>query len=153
VHHYGYWCPDTDLYGDHRFDWALTTDAIGKEMQSLVRDANNLRWQHPALRSNGRPLFPHVDAGSGVVAFKRWNNDGDVVLSVVNIGENQFNDATYGVSLGGDGGTWEEVFNSQSPQYGGWQDSGNFMAFPSVRDDGKVYIRLPKLAVLVFRKT
>jgi 1,4-alpha-glucan branching enzyme len=152
VHHYGYWSPDSDGYGDHRFDWSLTTDAIGSPMKQLVTDANALRRAHPALRTNAL-LFTHQDDDNGVVAFKRWNDQGDVILTVVNVGENQFSDATYGVSLGGDGGTWEEIFNSQSPQYGGWADSGNYLAFPSVQSDGKMYLRLPKLGVLVFRKT
>lgn len=153
VHHYGYWGPDTDEYGDHRYDWALEADTIGLEMRNLVRDINWVRWNHPALRANGRPLFTHFDPNNGVLAFKRFNAEGSVVLVVVNIGENQFDSATYGVHLGGDGGTWDELFNSQSPQYGGWANSGNFQAFPSVQSDGRIYIRLPKLAVLVFRKT
>lgn len=153
VHHHGYWDPDTDVFGDHRFDHALTRDTPGIEMQALVRDVNNLRWKRPALRANGRPLFTHVDVDNGVLAFKRFNADGDVLLVVVNLGERQFDDATYGVNLGGDGGIWEEIFNSQSPQYGGWRDSGNFLAFPSVESDGRIYIRLPKLGVLIFRKT
>jgi 1,4-alpha-glucan branching enzyme len=122
-------------------------------MQTLVRDANALRRRHPALRSSARPQFTHFDPDNGVLAFKRWNNEGDVVLTVVNLGERQFDQATYGVSLAGDGGAWEEIFNSQSPQYGGWPDSGNYQAFPSTQPDGRIYVRLPKLAVLVFRKT
>jgi len=153
IHHHGYWDPDTDVFGDHRFDHALERDAIGGEMQALVRDANNLRWSRRALRANGRPLFTHFDGDNGVLAFKRFNADGDIVLVVVNQGDRQFDGASYGVSLAGDSGTWEEVFNSQAPQYGGWADSGNFQAFPSVQADGRIYIRLPKLGVLVFRKT
>jgi len=153
VHHHGYWDPDTDVYGDHRFDHALERDDLGVAMSALVSGANGLRWANPALRANGRPLFTHVDADNGVLAFKRFNAEGNVVLVVVNVGQRQFDQATYGVSLAGDGGTWEELFNSQSPQYGGWPDSGNFLAFPAVQPDGNLYIRLPKLAVLVFRKT
>ena len=153
VHHYGYWCPDTDHFGDHRFDWNLTEDTIGRQMRAMVADVNNVRWRHPALRSHGRPEFTHFDPDNGVLAFKRYNHDGDVVLTVVNLGGRQFDQATYGVGLGGVGSTWEEVFNSQSPQYGGWEHSGNFMAFPSAQSDGRIYIRLPRLAVLIFRKT
>jgi hypothetical protein len=29
VHHHSYWCPDTDAYGDHRFNWDLARDDIG----------------------------------------------------------------------------------------------------------------------------
>jgi hypothetical protein len=77
---------------------------------------------------------------------------GNVILTVVNISENQWNNATYGASLDGDTGTWEEIFNSKSRQYGGWNDSGNYLAFPSVADDGRIFIRLPKWSVLIFRK-
>lgn len=151
MHHYGYWCPDLDQYGDHRLDWALADDAIGTQMRALVADVNQVRLEHPALRSNTLQ-FTHLDEANHVLAFKRWNDRGDVLLTVVNVGEQQFSDATYGVSLGGDGGTWEEIFNSQSPQYGGWPDSGNYLAFPTARTDGRIYIRLPKLSVLIFRK-
>ena len=122
-------------------------------MQALVTDINGLRWANPALRANGRPLFTHVDADNGVLAFKRFNDSGNVELVVVNLGQRQFDQASYGVGLAGDGGTWEELFNSQSPQYGGWADSGNFLAFPATSPDGNLYIRLPKLSVLIFRKT
>jgi 1,4-alpha-glucan branching enzyme len=153
LNHYGYWDPDTDQFGDHRFDDDLRRDGIGLEMQNLVRDANNLRWKHSGLRSLGRPEFKHFDNDNAVLAFKRFNFDGDVLLVVVNLGEKQFDQRTYGVNMPGEGGTWEEIFNSQSAQYGGWNDSGNFLTFPGVENDGHMYIRLPKLAVLVFRKT
>src|SRR5947209_16082070 len=115
IHHYGYWCPDIDQYGDHRFDWAIADDAIGKPMRALVADANQIRRNHPALRSDSL-LFTQMDYANDVLAFKRWNDQGDVILTVVNIGDQQFANATYGVDLAGDGGTWEEIFNSQSPQ-------------------------------------
>jgi 1,4-alpha-glucan branching enzyme len=152
VHHYGYWCPDTDAYGDHRFNWDLARDEIGTAMRNLVRDVNQVRWDNSALRSNGGPLFTHLDVQNRVLAFKRFDEAGNVILTVVNISENQWNNATYGVSLDGDTGTWEEIFNSQSRQYGGWNDSGNYLAFPSVANDGRIYLRLPKWSVLIFRK-
>jgi 1,4-alpha-glucan branching enzyme len=54
--------------------------------------------------------------------------------------------------FGGSGDFWEEIFNSQSPQYGGWNDSGNYLANLVVESDGRFYIRLPKWSVLIFRK-
>jgi 1,4-alpha-glucan branching enzyme len=152
VHHYGYWTPDLDQFGDHRYDWALFNDQFGTEMRALVTDANRVRNSHPALRSDTLQ-FAHWDPGNLILAFKRWNDEGDIILTVVNIGEAQFNDATYGVNLGGESGRWEEIFNSQAPQYGGWNDSGNFLAFPQVQGDGNMYIRVPKRSVLIFRKT
>jgi 1,4-alpha-glucan branching enzyme len=152
VDHYGYWNPDTDAYGDHRFNWDLARDAIGDSMRNLVRDINRVRTSNPALRGEAGPLFTHLDAQNRVLAFKRFDFAGNVLLAVVNASDNQWDTAIYGVSLDGDMGTWQEIFNSQSPQYGGWNDLGNFLAFPKVRNDGRIYIRLPKWSVLIFRR-
>ena len=118
-----------------------------------MRDANALRRRHPALRSNARPQFTHFDPDNGVLAFKRWNNEGDVVLTVVNLGERQFDQATLRRQprrrrrhLGGS-------LQLPVPPVRRLGRLGNYLAFPSVQSDGRIYIRLPKLAVLVFRKT
>jgi len=54
--------------------------------------------------------------------------------------------------MGGEIDLWEEVFNSQSPQYGGWNDSGNYGHGLQTQADGKLDINLPKWSVLIFRK-
>ena len=151
-HHDGYWNPANDSLGDHRFDWNIAADPTSIAMRNMVRDVNAVRWDNPALRSDIAPLFPHFDANDGVLAFKRWTNEGNVLLTVVNLSDNQWADATYGVNIGGTGDRWQEIFNSQAPQYGGWQDSGNFLSDLHVGDDGRFYIRLPKWSVLIFRK-
>jgi 1,4-alpha-glucan branching enzyme len=151
-HHYGYWNPDMDPFGDHRFDWSIAGDPVGMPMRNLVGDVNKVRWDNPALRSDAGPEISHVDRDNGVLAFKRWNAGGNVVLTVVNLGDNQWSDPVYGVSAGTPGDAWEEIFNSQSPQYGGWNDSGNYLADLRVAGDGKMYIRLPQWSVLMFRK-
>lgn len=74
------------------------------------------------------------------------------MLVVVNLGDNQWDAATYGVNVGAAGERWMEVFNSQSPQYGGWNDSGNYLADLWVQGDGRFYVRLPKWSVLIFRR-
>jgi 1,4-alpha-glucan branching enzyme len=152
-HHYGYWDPETDVYGDHRFDWSIAGDTTGMPMRQLVADVNQVRWNNPALRTDFGPEFPHIDSDNSVLAFRRWDNSGNVILVVVNLSDNQWNDAIYGVTTGAPGEGWEEIFNSQSPQYGGWNDSGNYLAQLWVQGDGKFYIRLPKWSVLIFRKT
>jgi 1,4-alpha-glucan branching enzyme len=149
--HHGYWNPAEDAFGEHRFDFALTSDDIGRATRALVADANQLRWNHPALRTNNL-LVTHRDRQNRVLGFKRWNDSGDVLLVVLNLSDNEFHDPNYGVDLGGDGGSWQEVFNSQAPQYGGYNDSGNFLADLTAGGDGRIRIRLPKWSVLVFRK-
>jgi 1,4-alpha-glucan branching enzyme len=149
-HHHGYWNSDLDAYGEHRFDYSLVADATGQPMNDLVRDANSLRNAHPALRSDNL-LITHRDFQNRVLGFKRWNDEGDVLLAVLNMSDNQWDDPVYSVSLAGDGGSWEEVFNSQAPQYGGWNDSGNYLADLD-GGSGSITIRLPKWSVLIFRK-
>lgn len=147
---YGYWNPSLDANGDHRFDWSIAGDAIGIGMRALVRDANAVRWAHPALRSDDGPIITHCDRTNGVIAFRRWNQTGDVVLVVVNLGDGQWADPVYDVSTGLPGQAWQEIFNSQSPQYGGWANSGNYLAALSAGDDGTMAIRLPQWSVLLF---
>ncbi len=152
VHHYGYWNPSLDPYGDHRFDWSIAGDSTGWGMRNLVADANNVRWNNSALRSDEGPSIPHVDTTNNVLGFLRWNLEGNVILTVVNLSDNQWDDPTYGVNIGGVGDCWEEIFNSQSPQYGGWDNSGNYLANLVVQNDGCFYIRLPEWSVLIFKK-
>jgi 1,4-alpha-glucan branching enzyme len=150
-HHHGYWNSVLDAHGEHRFDFNLAADSIGQPMRALVSDANRLRQSHPSIRSDNLQIT-HRDAANRVLGFKRWNDLGDVLLVVINMSDNQFDQANYGVSLAGDGGDWEEIFNSQAPQYGGFNDSGNFLANLGVGGDGLIRIRLPKWSTLIFRK-
>lgn len=151
-HHYGYWNPENDAYGDHRFDWAIAGDPTGQPMRDMVRDANAVRWHNPALRSDNPPQFPHFDAQNRVLAFKRWDDNGNVILTIVNLSDNQWDAPAYGINVGGTGDHWTEIFNSQAPQYGGWPDSGNYFADLYVGANGQLFIRLPKWSVLIFKK-
>jgi 1,4-alpha-glucan branching enzyme len=151
-HHYGYWNPANDSFGDHRFDWGIAGDPIAWGMRNLVADANSVRWNNPALRSDNGPQTTHHDSQNNVIGFLRWNDAGNVVLTVVNLSDNQWDQSGYGVNIGGPGDRWEEIFNSQAPQYGGWNDSGNYLAHLVVQGDGRFYVRLPKWSVLIFRR-
>ncbi len=75
------------------------------------------------------------------------NDHGNVILTVVNLSDSQFDQPAYGVNIGGTGDRWEEVFTSQAPQYDGWNISGNFLSDLKVQNDGRFYIRLPKWSV------
>ena len=119
-------------------------------MQRMVRDANNVRWGNPALRTHTL-WFTHRDRDNGVLAFKRWNDLGNVVLDVANFSDREWRNHNYGVTTA-TAGEWEEIFNSQSPEYGGYPDSGNFAHRPWTQTDGNIYVNLPKWSVLMFRK-
>ena len=151
--HCGYWRPAEDhnpLHRDHRFDWNLTRDWEGEQMLRLIGAANATRWANPALRSETLEL-KHEDRHNGVLAFKRWNQEGNVILVVVNIGESEWRHFDYGVRMNGDGGTWQEIFNSQAAEFGGY-DIGNAGGSLTVSPDNRLYMCLPKWSVILFRK-
>ncbi len=146
---WGYWHDATDQNGDHRFDWAIAGDQPGIEMRRLVADANRVRWENPALRSDSL-IISHQDHDNQVVAFKRWR-DGNLVLTVVNLGDTNFGDHSYGVATDGQSGQWSQILCSQDAQYGGWDGAGNAFHEPWTQADGRVYINLPKWSVVMFR--
>jgi 1,4-alpha-glucan branching enzyme len=148
---WGYWAANEDanpLHHDHRFDWNLLRTSEGEEMMRLVGAANAVRWQNRALRSDSLE-FKHEDRQNAVLAFKRWSNDGNIVLVVVNASENEWRFGDYGVNMTGDRGGWREIFNSQAPYFGGY-DCGNPAATLYVQNDGRLYMNLPKWGVLMF---
>ena len=136
---------------EHRIDWDKMGDPTGAPMQRLVRDINNLRWQHPALRSPAGNLT-HVDPQGQVVAFKRYTLDGDLLLVVVNVSDKQWAFHDYGVWMAGESGSWAEVFNSQAPDYGGLDTTGNFAEQLTV-SNSKLFMNVPRWSVLVFQKS
>jgi 1,4-alpha-glucan branching enzyme len=153
-HHWGYWWPNLDgnsATSDHRFDWGIAGDSIGIPMRNLVRDINWLRWHNLSLRSDTLQ-FIHEDCENTVLAFKRWHEGGNTVVVVVNLSDQQWQEHNYGIDMNGETGQWEEIFNSQSPQYGGWNDSGNYKYDLQVQENEKLYVNLPKWSVLIFRK-
>jgi len=146
----GFWDPDSE-HGEHRVDWARIGDDQGSPMQRMVRDVNQVRWDHRALRSP-RGSVVHIDRQNQVVAFKRYVETGDVLVVVVNAGDQQFAFHDYRVAMGGESGSWFEIFNSQAPIYGGIDTTGNFGEYLPVGDGG-LSINLPRWSVLIFRKT
>jgi hypothetical protein len=58
----------------NRFDWSIAGDPTGWALRNLVTDANNVRWNNPALRSDNGPQITHYDAQNNVLAFLRWND-------------------------------------------------------------------------------
>lgn len=74
-----------------------------------------------------------------------------MILIVVNAGNSQWGSNDYGVNMGGESGTWKEIFNSQSPEYGGILTVGNYGVELQVVN-GQLWINLPSWGVLMFQK-
>jgi 1,4-alpha-glucan branching enzyme len=152
----GYWNPWVGQNGvsqntDNRLDWLRIGDDLGAPMQRMVTAINNLRWAHPALRSSAGQIT-HTDSTNNVVAFKRWNDTGDVLLAVVHAGDGQWANGAYAVSLAGDSGSWQEIFNSQAPIYGGIDTVGNSGSVLN-SSNGFLSIGLASWSVHVFAKS
>jgi 1,4-alpha-glucan branching enzyme len=146
----GSWNPVVGPWGDFRLDWDRIGDPTGAPMQQLVRDVNTLRWDHSALRSP-YGFVTHNDTQNQIVAFKRYDLNGDVLLIVVNPGDGIWGSNQYGVSLAGDGGTWLEIFNSQAPVYGGINTVGNYQMYLEA-SNGQIWINLPSWSMLIFAR-
>jgi 1,4-alpha-glucan branching enzyme len=93
----------------------------------------------------------HRDQHNNVFAWRRWTDQGDVVLTVANFSEREWPGFDYGVRTGVGGG-WQEIFNSQAPDFGGYPDSGNGPGARWSDGGGWVPVRLPKWSVLAFRQ-
>jgi len=147
---WGYWHDSWDNNGDHRFNWSIAGDAIGMEMRRLVNACNEVRWQNPALRSDSLSI-PHEDPDNQVLGFLRqlWDS---VVLTVVNLSDQNFVDHSYGVRTGGQSGDWTQILCTQDAAFGGWHGAGNAFYEPRTNPDGKVYINLPKWSVVMLRR-
>lgn len=144
------WWHDSEL-GGHRFDWSFAGDAIGMPMRRMVRDVNWVRWNNEALRSETLDVV-HEDYEHKVLAFKRYQQGGtNVILVVVNIGSRDFGNHSYGVATGGQKGQWEQIFCSQDPMYGGREGVGNAFYQPWTKDDGRVYLNVPRFGLVMLK--
>jgi 1,4-alpha-glucan branching enzyme len=147
---WGYWHDGFDANGDHRFNWDIAGDPIGIEMRRLVAACNAVRWQNPALRSESLAIA-HEDYTNQVLGFVRQLYD-NLVLTVVNLGEQNFVDHSYGLGTGGHNGQWTQILCTQDAAFGGWDGAGNAFHEPWTQPDGKVYINLPKWSVVMLRR-
>lgn len=146
---WGYWNDSADSNGDHRFDWSIAGDGNGMAMRNLVTAANNLRWEHPALR-NGSLEITHEDETNNIIAFKRWNNEGDVLLIVLNLSDIGFKNYSYELNTL-QSGQWQQILCTQDADFGGWDDAGNAYYDPYTNSDNLISINIPQWSVLMFK--
>lgn len=146
---WGYWDDSCDNNGDHRFDWSVAGDNYGMEMRRLVTSSNKIRWDHPALR-RGFMESTHEDYDNNIIAFKRWTNDGDNVLVVINAGSTTFTENSYSLTTR-QPGRWQQILCSQDAAFGGWDGSGNAFYDPVTTGNNQINISIPKWSVLIFK--
>jgi len=108
------WNESTEL------DWALLHYDTHRGVQTMVRDLNRLYQQHPALHRHdcegeGFQWLDCNDADHSVLAFERLG-DGHQLVCVMNF--TPVPRHNYRIPLSA-GGTYREIFNSDSAHYGG----------------------------------
>ncbi|KIZ02351.1 1,4-alpha-glucan branching enzyme [Monoraphidium neglectum] len=145
----GWW--DTDAW--HGMQWGNTEDEAGRAMMAAVRGANALRASLPALR-RGRASQLHEDRPNGVMAYERVADGEDEprVVVVVNAGRGYWQGSEYGVWVGGTG-TMEEVYCSQSPEYGAVGGHHSNAGAPLQIHDGRIWLNLPPCCTMYFVHT
>jgi hypothetical protein len=141
----GWWNCD-----EHRRpDWSLAKDDIGVQMIKFISGAMGLRKKYPALRLGATNIL-HEDRGNGVIAVERVLEGAARIIVVLNAGLGHWQSSEYGVHVGGSNYSVEEVFASQSAEFGAWEDQhSNAGAVISVHD-GQIFINVPMQSAAVF---
>lgn len=137
------WNHDTSL------DWHLLGDARYSGIQALIRDLNHLYRSQPALHErdcepDGFEWLITDDADRNVFAWVRKGFDAHArCVVVVNFSPNVYYNYRVRAPLGG---TWREVFNSDSLHYGG----GNVGNVGQVHasEDHQLNLILPPMAAV-----
>jgi len=152
------WSDDVSGHPELLIYWngLSSSDPSQRDFLRFTRELIRLRWQQPALRSEGFSLI-HVHDQNRVLAFQRWvpgaGNDVVVVINLAN-----YNKYNYRIGFPR-GGIWREAFNSDV--YDNWvnpQVTGNGGKV-SATDDPlhnlpySAALTLPANALLVFSQS
>jgi len=116
----------------------------------LSATPNNLRWQYKSLHSSKGSII-HVDRENTLVAFRRENGFGEILLIVVHPGDSQFGELRYNLPLGDDPSSWREIFNSQAIDYGG-EGQGGYSGAEIMPDDNQLPVQIPAWSLLIFKR-
>jgi len=129
-------------YGEH----IGVAEMVG-QLNEIYRKTPSL-WQKDNS-SEGFTWLVNNDAGANVLAFARWDDNGEPLVSITNF--SPMPHERYQLSFP-TVGTWSEVFNTDSIQFGG---SGCVNTPISITDGGHVSasLRIPPLATVWFRRS
>ncbi|MFH1747935.1 MAG: alpha amylase C-terminal domain-containing protein [Planctomycetota bacterium] len=151
------WLEDTDFgAGDwdndpeNRINWAMKDAYPG--IFRYYQDVIGVRKSNGALRADAGYEVFHLNDSDNVIAFRRWDSSGNVVVVVANFNNSTFYNYQIGVP---NEGTWYELVNSQAPGYeGGGGVNGGGVQTSWDDYDGfaqSVYITLPGMGFVVLR--
>jgi 1,4-alpha-glucan branching enzyme len=152
---FGQW---NEWNSDRSLDWHLLQWLPHLGIQSWVRDLNALYRSEPALHEldcdhHGFEWVDANDSEQSILTFMRKGRDAaDQVLVAFNFTPVPRHDYHVGIP---EGGRWQEILNSDAPQYGG-SGQGNMGAVDAapINWHGKPYllnVTLPPLGMVMFR--
>jgi 1,4-alpha-glucan branching enzyme len=133
---------------DNREDILAEAAGSGARLMACYRDLISLSINEDAVRSHNIAVST-VHNANRVIAFHRWNGMEEFLI-VGSLNDAPFN---HGYWLHSDrlgDFHWQEIFNTDAAEYGGWNigNGGNRMEAVG----GALNVVLPACGVLVFRK-
>jgi 1,4-alpha-glucan branching enzyme len=155
-HNYFGYNGNNDHTPNQGLDWMPPAESHGAQFQRMIKDINELRLNLGALRSaNTDCKLVHFDEKNSIAAYKRWDYSGGVLLIVINLSDNQWEQREYQVYTDTPNSTWGEIFNSQAAGYGGWAGSGNVDSsfYPHADGSRRLQgINLPKWSLMILKQ-
>ncbi len=141
-------------------DWHLLENPLHRNLQKMVADLNDLYRNHRALyqydeKHKGFEWIDDGDYQHNCLSFMRKSDDPDeTILIVCNFADATRENYRIGVPYAGE---WEEIFNSQSAYYEGWNigNSGPLTA-DKIAMHGRehsISMTLPPLGVLYLKRS
>lgn len=114
-------------------DWALLQNERNCDLLNYYRGLVNLRRSTPALRGDSFEAF-YVNHERSILAYKRWNQEGNIVVVVANLRDTFAGEVEIG-NWPGDGG-WHEYTHNYEVQV-----QGGLLRDSLAESEVKIYIK------------
>ena len=141
---------ENDGWEENKIDWSHKITYSG--VFDMYSDLIALRTGSDSLRANTNAWVYHTNESADVIAFERWENDGDSFVIVANFSNTDQGDYRVGMPRSG---SWDVVFDSQASQYGGSGFGTSGIIQTELVANGphaqSVALQLPAMSVLVLR--
>jgi len=143
-----------DEWGSEKsLDWHLTQYEEHAGVQQLISELNHQYkessslWQKDVF-SEGFQWLIGDDASANTIAFARWSDSGEVVVSVTNFSPVPHDRYLLPLPIGG---TWREILNTDEQKYGGSGVTNSALGVNEVEYKGFKYsatLRIPPLGTI-----
>ncbi len=142
---------------EQSLDWHLLDNEQNKGIKNIVKKLNRLYQDEPALHkndneSNGFEWIDETDYQANVIAFIRKGDKKDKeIIIICNFSDETRKGYPVGVSKQG---VYEEIFNSQSPEFDGWGFNNEPVKTKAKPHHGRKYsleVTLPPLGVVYLK--